>query len=309
MSKAIYENLLKKLNNARAERKLTLAKENGYETVEAYKQFLNEQIASYPAAEIKTTEEVELTDLVIAFDTTGSMGSYILAVKEHVKTLIPNAFRENRNLQVSIIAFGDWCDVRPHNPRKKGVDLATVEFGNAYQVIPLTTDENALIKFVQNAQNTSGGDIPEFYEVVMHKLRTETAWRDGATRNVLFIGDCEPHDKFYYQGNNNFKGVIPNNLRLDWEEEINLLVSSNILVDTLSINGHSFYKTLAEKTGGVCLPFSQAKKTGDLIEATVLARGGSNTRSAFATKSMSSEVKADVVMSSVYESYSKEIIK
>ena len=37
-------------------------------------------------------------DMVIAFDTTGSMSKYIGAVKEHVKELIPKLFKQNPNL-------------------------------------------------------------------------------------------------------------------------------------------------------------------------------------------------------------------
>lgn len=41
-------------------------------------------------------------DMVIAFDTTGSMSSYISAVKEHVKELVPKLFKQNPDLRRGI---------------------------------------------------------------------------------------------------------------------------------------------------------------------------------------------------------------
>lgn len=52
-----------------------------------------------------------MLDMVIAFDTTGSMYSYIEAVKKHVIDLIPKLFTANPKLKVSIVAFGDYCDM------------------------------------------------------------------------------------------------------------------------------------------------------------------------------------------------------
>lgn len=40
-------------------------------------------------------------------------------------------------------------------------------FGKAYQVLGLTNDENEIIKFINEAQDTSGGDGDEFYELVI----------------------------------------------------------------------------------------------------------------------------------------------
>ena len=41
-----------------------------------------------------------MLDLIIAFDTTGSMKSYIGAVKKHVTKLIPKLFESNPNLKI-----------------------------------------------------------------------------------------------------------------------------------------------------------------------------------------------------------------
>ena len=105
-------------------------------------------------------------DMVIAFDTTGSMAAYIDDVRKEVSELIPRLFRANPDLRLGIVAFGDYCDM----PNAK-------EFGDAYQCIQLTENENDLVKFVIESKNTNGGDGDEFYELVIKKIVEETHWR------------------------------------------------------------------------------------------------------------------------------------
>ena len=115
---------------------------------------------------VSTKVELEdgLLDMVIAFDTTGSMSSYIGDVKNHVKELIPKLLGANPNMRIGIVAFGDYCDM----PSAK-------VFGKAYQCLPLTNDEDQIIEFVTNAENTSGGDSDEFYELVRKYLVNKPA--------------------------------------------------------------------------------------------------------------------------------------
>lgn len=54
-------------------------------------------------------------DMVIAFDTTGSMAAYIDAVRQEVSELIPRLFKDNDDLRLGIVAFGDYCDMK--NPQ------------------------------------------------------------------------------------------------------------------------------------------------------------------------------------------------
>ncbi len=143
-----------------------------------------------------------MLDMVIAFDTTGSMSAYINAVKTHVKELVPKLFSSNPDLRIGIVAFGDYCDMK-----SKSI------FGSAYQVLDLTNDENKIIKFINEAQNTSGGDGDEFYELVIKKITEETAWREGSTKAVLLIADAAPHKVGY-----SYKRIV-NNAQIDWREE------------------------------------------------------------------------------------------
>lgn len=77
-------------------------------------------------------------DMVIAFDTTGSMAEYIEAVRKEVMDLIPNLFKTNEDLRLGIVAFGDYCDMKN-----------AYEFGDAYQCLMPTNSEKKLIDFVR----------------------------------------------------------------------------------------------------------------------------------------------------------------
>lgn len=246
------------------------------------------KVVSSNKEELITTNDGML-DMVVAFDTTGSMLSYIDAVKKHVKELIPKLFKQNPDLRMGIVAFGDYCDM----PSKK-------EFGKAYQVCKLTDNENKLIEFITNAQNTNGGDSDEFYELVIKKIVEETNWREGSTKAVLLIADARPHGVGY-----SYKDRVVNN-QIDWKEEAKKATEKGIKFDTLTIDGCGWYKKLSKITNGVSTPFSTSSKTSHLVEAAALARGGSRTKLVYKI-TMDSFVN-DAEMSAVYAAYSKEVV-
>lgn len=232
-----------------------------------------------------------MLDMVIAFDTTGSMSTYINAVKTHVKELVPKLFSSNPDLRIGIVAFGDYYDMDSKD-----------NFGNAYQVLGLTNDENEIIKFINKAQNTSGGDGDEFYELVIKKITEETTWRQGSTKAVLLIADAAPHEVGYSYRN------IVRNAQIDWREEAKKASELGIKFDTMTINPVyvEWYKKLSAMTNGVSVPFKNSGKTSQVIEAAALSRGGTRTKAMY--KATMDSVKDDVELSAVYTAYSKEVI-
>lgn len=232
-----------------------------------------------------------MLDMVIAFDTTGSMSSYIEAVRRHVIDLIPKLFAANPKLKVSIVAFGDYCDMHSKS-----------DFGNAYQVIDLTDNENKLIKFVKEAKNTHGGDGDEFYELVIKKIIEETSWREGSTKSVLLIADASPHGIGY-----SFGDIVINN-QIDWREEAKKAAANGIKIDTMQCSNSRWYKELSKMTNGINLPFKTDSKTSQVIEAASYARGGESTRGLFKATMDSALASGDTELSAVYTAYSKELI-
>ncbi|WCF56891.1 Von Willebrand factor type A-like domain containing protein [Bacteroides phage PhiCrAssBcn1] len=231
-----------------------------------------------------------MLDMVIAFDTTGSMSAYINAVKTHVKELVPKLFSSNPDLRIGIVAFGDYCDMKSKD-----------NFGKAYQVLNLTNDENRIIKFINEAQDTHGGDGDEFYELVIKKITEETAWREGSTKAVLLIADAEPHKVGY-----SYKGIV-SNAQIDWREEAKKASELGIKFDTMTINPIfvGWYKELSAMTNGVSVPFNNSSKTSQVVEAAALSRGGTRTKALY--EATMDFFKGDAEMTAVYNAYSKEV--
>lgn len=247
-------------------------------------------------------------DMVIAFDTTGSMAAYIEDVRNQVADMIPRLFKDNEDLRLGIVAFGDYCDMKNRE-----------DFGDAYQFIPLTNNENDIIKFVKESKDTSGGDGDEFYELVLKKIIDESPWREDSSKAILLIADADPHEIGY-----TYNDYVVGN-QIDWKTEAKKAARMKIKIDTVSICGRSWYKELSAMTNGISVPFRSSGKTGVMIETATTARSAM----AFAERAhVEGSVGAycaarvgglrgkltqmfssceDEEMKDIYESYSKEI--
>lgn len=245
---------------------------------------------SAPKKTLSTTDG--MLDMVIAFDTTGSMSAYIGNVKQHVTDLIPKLMDANPNMRIGIVAFGDYCDMRSKN-----------DFGDAYQVLSLTDNKQKVIDFVSRAKNTHGGDGDEFYELVIKKITEETNWRDDAQKAVLLIADADPHYVGYTY--NNY--VV--NSQIDWKEEARKSAELGIKWDTMKIHPHlKWMEELSAMTNGVNVPFKSSNKTSSMIEAASYARGGSATMDMFKCCSLAAVEAGDTELTAVYQAYSKELV-
>lgn len=231
-------------------------------------------------------KEVGKLDMVIAFDTTGSMAAYIGAVRQEVADLIPKLFKDNPDLRLGIVAFGDYCDM-----------INSQEFGKAYQYIMPTENENELVRFIKESQDTSGGDGDEFYELVLKKIIEETPWRDCSSRSILLIADAEPHRLGY-----SYENIIRDN-QIDWREEARKAAAQKIKIDTVTITDAPWFRELSALTNGTSVPFHTGYKTGRLVEAAVYAKGSHKSRAFF--DRMEAECD-DAEMKEVYKRYRKE---
>lgn len=228
-------------------------------------------------------------DMVIAFDTTGSMNSYISNVKKHCVKLVPELLGANPDMRIGIVAFGDYCDM-----------LSKKEFGRAYQVLPLSNNKDAIIGFIHNAEDTSGGDTDEFYELVIKKINEETNWRKDANKAVLLIADSKPHPVGYSCGR------IVTNSTIDWRKEAKKAKELGITYDTLSIYNEPWYKELSKITGGVYAPFSSSSKTQHAVRAAVYSKAAV-TRGIFDKEAEAAINSADVELANLYTTYSKSL--
>ena len=206
----------------------------------------------------------EKIDLVVSFDTTGSMYPVLAQVRREVEQFVKTMFNEFSDLRLGIIAHGDYCD--KDNPY-------------TIRVMDFTRDEDRLCKFVRETEKTFGGDADECYELVLNTAHKCLDWRDDADKVMIMIGDASPHGVHYRD----------NKDKLDWEEEAGILASYGIKVFAVHAlagyrsSSRAFYKRVAEKTLGVYLTLDMFNEIVDLIKATVYQQGGEDRLNEFIT--------------------------
>ena len=194
-------------------------------------------------------------DVVISFDTTGSMYPVLTQVRRKIKEAVSRLMDELPGIHIGIIAHGDYCDA-----------------GHTYvtQHLDLTHDMTAIIDFVTNTQATGGGDAPECYELVLHEAQTLT-WRPDATHVFVLIGDDVPHPP------------AANPQHLNWRTEVATLTTQGVSVYAVQAlnrrHATPFYRELAHTSGGFHLSLDQFAEITDMLMA-ICYRQDSSTGSA-----------------------------
>lgn len=190
------------------------------------------------------------TDLLISFDTTGSMYTVLAQVRREISKLVTDIKNALPNVRIGIIAHGDYCD--KDNPY-------------TIRLMDFTDDTDSIIDFVKNTESTYGGDSDECYELVLNTAANLASWSDKDSNKIMImIGDANPHGVNYPQNTN----------KLDWHREADDLAKKGIkvfAVHALSYYRHSsrmFYETVASKTGGTYLTLDQFSDIQNLIIAT-----------------------------------------
>lgn len=190
------------------------------------------------------TNTTNNTDIVISFDTTGSMFPCLAEVRRNVSKMTERLFREIPSLRVAIISHGDYCDG-----------------DQVISQLDFTNDQAAIKNFIENTPSTSGGDYPECYELVLRNVKS-LQWRmDASMKSLILIGDAPPHEK-----NEN-----PHNI--DWRVEAESLKNRNIQVFSVQCLNHgnteafNFYSDVAEITNGYHVFLDQFSYIKDMIQA------------------------------------------
>ena len=184
------------------------------------------------------------TDIVISFDTTGSMYPCLAEVRRHTTIMTERLFREIPSLRVAIITHGDYCDG-----------------DKVISQLDFTTNQDEIKKFIQNAPSTSGGDYPECYELVLRTVKS-LSWNPETTmKSLIMIGDAPPHEK------------NENPQKIDWREEAETLKNRNIQIFSVqclnrgNIEAFNFYSEIAEITNGYHVFLDQFSYIKDMIQA------------------------------------------
>jgi len=195
-----------------------------------------------------------MNEVIFDFDTTGSMYPALTQVRRDVVGTVRGMFARVPNLRIGVIVHGDYCDSR-------------IRGSYVTKKLDLTTNERAIVDFVNNVGATDGGDSEECYELVMREAQG-FSWSAGSTRALVMIGDETPHSP----------GEAQNYLHLDWRVELRSLLAAGIHVYAVQALGRrhatSFYKEVARITGGFHLQLNQFAEVADTLMAICLNQGG-----------------------------------
>ena len=188
---------------------------------------------------------MSIKEIVVSFDTTGSMYPCLTQVRRNVDKLITQLFAIVPNLRMGVIAHGDYCD---HD--------------KLIAVHDLSTNQKSLCDFIRSVPSTNGGDAPEAYEVVLKRAKA-LDWTVGSERAMVMIGDEVPHTASDPQNKNH----------IDWWAETHDLAGMGVMIYAVQCLGNrhatQFYKSLATDTKGCHLNLSQFSD----IEALLIAIG------------------------------------
>jgi hypothetical protein len=197
--------------------------------------------------------------IFFSWDTTGSMYPCLIQVERRLEEGLTTLFRELPNLEVAAGANGDYCD------RHSSYVTRHTQLGSSL---------HDLCNFVRTVGRTGGGDAPECYEQVLRNAQS-LDWEVNASKIVVLIADDVPHEPDY----------PGNTLRLDWRVEARYLRTMGVKVYTVQClsrrHATSFYRELAEITGGIHFTLDQFSEMMDLLLAICYQQAGLERLEAF----------------------------
>ena len=132
--------------------------------------------------------------VVFSFDTTGSMSRALKEVRGRLSDMLQRLQTDIPAVTTAVVAHGDYCD--------EGSTYITKH-------VDFTNNLPQLVNFVNDVQETFGGDEPEAYEVMLRLVRTQLTWTPGSQRVLVVIGDAFPHAVDEAQ----------NKDKIDWRQE------------------------------------------------------------------------------------------
>ncbi len=114
-------------------------------------------------------------EIVITFDSTGSMEGEILEVKRKIERMGGVLFRMIPKTRISICTYRDT--------------------GARYLVkgIPLTDDLGEVVRFLEDITAAGGGDDPEAVNAGLEWAIRQNRFRERARKVILLFGDSPPH--------------------------------------------------------------------------------------------------------------------
>jgi Mg-chelatase subunit ChlD len=116
-------------------------------------------------------------DLMIALDSTGSMGDEIEFLKSELRSILADLQRAypDLDMRVGLVAYRDLGD-----------DYVT-------RTDPLTSNFDVVQRSLARTRGEGGGDMPEAMDQALIRAVAQD-WRPDAVKSLLLVADAPPHD-------------------------------------------------------------------------------------------------------------------
>ena len=131
---------------------------------------------------LKTFVNAEKLDIVFAIDATGSMKDDIEKLREDLIPEIKRIFSKEKDVRIAVLFYRDYGDTF------KYMDLPVKCF-DFTRNIKTFKEQLYSIKIL----GREGGDIPEAVYEAMFAASEFYKWRGDAQKEIILIGDAEPH--------------------------------------------------------------------------------------------------------------------
>jgi len=117
-------------------------------------------------------------DLLLAIDTTGSMGDEIAYLKSELRTILADLRRSHPGLDIrlGLVAYKDEGDVY------------------VTRTYPFVSNIDSMQANLQAQYADGGGDYPEAMDLALARAVAQD-WRPDAVKSLLLVADAPPHDE------------------------------------------------------------------------------------------------------------------
>lgn len=190
-------------------------------------------------------------DVVLAFDSTGSMEDNLATAKQTAVSLVGSL--EGSDFRVGVVDYKDFAE-------SPGADPGDYPYR---VILPFTDDKEAIISAIEEITVGGGGDEREsVYTALMNALDASTlgGWREIKNKLIVLIGDAAPHDPEPFTGYT-LDSVVAAAEAVDPASIFSLALGGNSTT-------YDYFSRLSEMTGGAMF----TEETAELLPEAVLAK-------------------------------------
>ena len=130
----------------------------------------------------KTFVNAEKLDIVFAIDATGSMKDDIEKLREDLIPEIKRIFSKEKDVRIAVLFYRDYGDTFKY----MDLPVKCFDFTRSFKTFK---EQLYSIKIL----GREGGDIPEAVYEAMFAASEFYKWRGDAQKEIILIGDAEPH--------------------------------------------------------------------------------------------------------------------